>query len=78
MPMTGCLVIAYQPINIGALPAIMPKKVHDIVLRHTAEATTPTMPMKKHIGDKIQASARPIKMSDQGQGQRFFRRLNFL
>jgi len=56
-------VIIYHPINTGALPAIIPKNVHEIVFRHIAEAKIPIRPIIKHAIQDINVTTSPSIIS---------------
>src|SRR4030043_264566 len=63
--------MANQPISTGLQPATIPRKVHEIVLRHTDEAMTPIRPNRKQSGCNIQAKANPTTISPMISGRTF-------
>src|SRR4030043_1819101 len=62
---------ATQPISTGVQPATIPRKVHEIVLRHTDEAMTPISPNRKQRGCSTQAKANPKTISPMIRGRVF-------
>ncbi len=63
--------MANQPTRTGLQPATIPRKVQEIVFRHTAEDTTPIAPNIKQSGCKYHAITSDNTMSVTIRGRAF-------